>query len=80
MKFTIEIDESRIEKAVQKAGKLDNWQMEMIARQVVEKKVAAEMRKRIGKSNDQLIEKLIDEVDWNEIVKEMIKRKLQENG
>ena len=76
-KFTIEVNitDSQIQKAVDKAGKLDRWEIESLATSVVHNKIKAKMRKAIG-NIDEAIDAAIENVDWNAVIIERISSRM----
>ena len=76
MKFEFEIKDEMIERAVSKAGKLNAWQLEMLANEVINNKIKAIMRKQLKDLN---VEYLLEQVDWNKIVNNVIEQRMYDN-
>ena len=72
MKLEIEIDDKKIRAAIEKAGKLDVYELEYIARETVRAVVKKEIKKVIPNNLEAFIKKTIKKMDWNKIISDTV--------
>lgn len=75
----LSISERDIERAVKKAGNVSIKTLQTLANRKVAELVEAKLNLAIG-DIDELLEKAIDEVDWNSVVKEYVQNRLRDYG
>ena len=79
MKIEIDVDEEKLINQVKKAGKVDQYTINIMVEKQIEKEIAKLFKKHKPDNLSKLLDSVIEEIDWNEKVKNWLRNQLEQD-